>query len=357
MSTNFSSPQYSTETSARFSCKLESTRIAVGEEVRLQVKNTGQTSASFTVKIRSRGIKFSPRSSQAIELRPGQSEAVIFSLRASGSAFIGSKADRPFRILVQSSKGETQILKGKIRSQAILSPIQALISFLLLFFVFFISRKAQGADGFSLFPTDTPTPTITPLPTFTPTPAPHAGEVLYLTFDDGPSLQWTGQILGILAKYDAKATFFIIGKKAKEHPELILAAEKAGHSIAHHGWSHTSLNGIGFDAFANEIYLTNTTLPNGALPCIRLPYADEGYFSEDHAEALGLEIIWWDVDPLDWSSPGQDYIEATVLAEASDGSIILLHDGGGYRAQTVAALERILAELSAQGYRFDVLCR
>jgi peptidoglycan-N-acetylglucosamine deacetylase len=338
-----------------FSCDLHPKQIQAGESVRVRIKNLGYSSKSFTIKGRSRGINFEPVKEE-IELKAGQSKVLSFRPMPSSPPLVGSDKKHSFRIRVQSSSGETQILRGKVTAKARFSLPQALLLLLLLVFSY-ISVKASTPKVLAILATDTPTPTITPLPTITPTPRPHEGEVLYLTFDDGPSTRWTEQILNILDKYDAKATFFIVGKKAKEHPEVILFIERAGHSIAHHGWSHSSLNGIGFDAFANEVYLTNAALPNNATACIRLPFADEGYYTEDHATNLGLEIIWWDIDPLDWQSPGEESIEYTVLSEVEDEAIILLHDGGGNRAQTVAALETIMQELSMQGYRFKALCR
>jgi peptidoglycan/xylan/chitin deacetylase (PgdA/CDA1 family) len=293
---------------------------------------------------------------EEIELKAGQSKTLSFRPLPSSPPLVGNEKNHAFRIQVRSSDGASQILRGKVTAKARFTVAQVLLLLFLLAFSSF-AVKASTPKVLAILATDTPTPTITPLPTITPTPRPHEGEVLYLSFDDGPSTQWTEQILGILAKYDAKATFFIIGEKAKEHPEVIHAIEKGGHNIGHHSWSHSSLNGIGFDAFASEVYLTNAVLPNGAASCIRLPFADEGYYTEDHAANLGLEIIWWDIDPLDWQSPGQESIEYTVLSEVEDEAIILLHDGGGNRAQTVAALESIMQELSVQGYHFDVLCR
>ena len=320
----------------------------------MRVKNLGYSDASFIIRGRSRSINFEPVKEE-IELKAGQSKTLAFRPQPSSPPLIGIEKYYSFRIQVQSSKGASQILKGKVSIRARFSIRQAFLLLILLLFSY-ISVKASTPKVLEILATDTPTPTITPRPTITPTPRPHEGEVLYLSFDDGPSLRWTEDILNILDKYHAKATFFIIGKKAKEHPEVILAIEKGGHSIAHHGWSHSSLNGIGFDAFTSEVYLTNAALPNNAALCIRLPYADEGFYTEDYAANLGLEIIWWDIDPLDWQSPGQESIEDTVLSEIFEDAIILLHDGGGNRAQTVAALENILQELSGQGYRFEALC-
>ena len=350
---------YSKKESSPFSCELEPIQLQAGEEVRVHVKNLGDRSDEFTIRGSSRQISFLPKKKESVKLQPGQSATISFTLQPKQSSLIGSKNDLGFRILVQTSRGNTQALKGKFHSQAILSPRQVLILCLLFIFTIFIVKKTRSANGASIaiFATKTPTPTITPTPTTTPspTPQPHAGETLYLSFDDGPSI-WTSDILAVLAKYNVKATFFIVRQQVEDYTGVILAEERAGHTIAHHTWSHISVNGIGFDAFAEQIYLTNAALPIDAATCIRLPFADEGYFTEDYASEMGLKVIWWDIDPLDWQSPGRQNIEYTVLSEAADGKIILLHDGGGNRAQTVAALDTILQELTAQGYRFETLC-
>ncbi len=327
--------------------------------MRVRIKNIGTSDEVFSIRGRSRRINFEPKKVLGVELQPGQSTTLSFRPQPSSSLLIGGEVKHPFRLQVQSAKGVTQILRGEVCSKAKFSLRQVLIMLFVLISLFYFSGKAFGknATPISLFSSATPTPTITPLPTLTPTLAPHHGEVLYLSFDDGPSAKWTQQILDILAKYDAKATFFVVGEKAKEHPELIYAEQNAGHTIAHHTWSHISLNGVGFDGFAYEVNLTNSILGNIIAPCIRLPFADEGFYTEEYATQLGLEIIWWDVDPLDWSSPGQEYISDFVLSNIYQDAIILLHDGGGNRSQTVAALEIILRELSLQGYRFETLCK
>ncbi|MBT3189369.1 MAG: polysaccharide deacetylase family protein [Anaerolineae bacterium] len=341
----------------RFYCDLRPKKIQAGEVVRVRIKNLGHATEIFSIRGRSRRIKFKPEQESGVKLKSGQSTLLTFQPLPELTLLIGGERSHSFRLEVRSSRGETQILRGKVRHQAKYSIQQVLIFLFLLIFFFYISAKASSSEGFSLFATKTPTPTITPLPTLTPTLAPHHGETLYLTFDDGPSAQWTQQILDILAKYDAKATFFVVGKKAKEHPEVIFAEENAGHSIAHHTWSHVSLNGIGYEGFVRQVDLSNAVLGRNVAPCIRLPYADEGFYTEEYATQLGLEIIWWDVDPFDWSSPGQESIENFVLSNVFSDAIILLHDGGGNRSQTVAALETILKELSLQGYEFDVLCK
>ena len=376
-----------TLTSLSFESNLRPQKLRAGDVLRVRIKNTGQTSESFTVTGKACRVKFLPEKKVEVRLRAGQSTMLTFQPSPPPPPLIGGERRTPLIFLVQSASGETKILKGEVCSRGRLSPRLAVLIFVLLLPFLYISGNVLGSGlletsstvqrktVYTQFSQNTPAvenlptevaeipvsvptlaPTLIPLKvTFTP-PPPHAGDVLYLTFDDGPSARWTQDILNLLAKYDAKATFFILGICAKEHPELIAAELQAGHSIAHHTWSHSSLQGVGFDGFVQEISLTNAVLVQDASPCIRLPYAEADAYTEGYASQLGMEIIWWDVDPLDWSSPGQESIENVVLSEVSPNDIILLHDGGGNRAQTVAALEKILRELRQEGYVFEALC-
>jgi peptidoglycan/xylan/chitin deacetylase (PgdA/CDA1 family) len=96
----------------------------------------------------------------------------------------------------------------------------------------------------------------------------------------------------------------------------------------------------------------------GARPrCLRPPYGSVDAASADQARALGLRLTMWDVDPYDWRRPGAGVIAGRVLSRVRSGDVVLLHDGGGDRSQTVAALQQVLASLSARGFRFRALCR
>lgn len=207
-----------------------------------------------------------------------------------------------------------------------------------------------------------PTPTITPAPTSipptaTPVPPPVADKVVYLTFDDGPDPKNTQQILDTLARYNAQATFFVVGRSAQAFPDLVQAEAAAGHAIGNHTFSHTTLNGIGHDGFMREVLGTRDVLGGVGVPCMRPPYGAQDAYTQSYAAEAGYSVVMWTLDSGDWKQPGSDIITAQVLNNVHDGSIILLHDGGGDRAQTIAALDIILADLTKHGYRFAALCK
>ena len=182
-------------------------------------------------------------------------------------------------------------------------------------------------------------------------PVAASNKIIALTFDDGPAPVYTGQILSILAQYGAKATFFQTGEHLAAYPELGLAIRDAGHAIGNHTWSHQQaptdpLSEVQrADAIIEQVYGSPTGI-------FRPPF---GNFENGVVEAsLGQNqaVIIWNCDPKDWAMPGTQNIINTVVAGATPGGIVLLHDGGGDRSQTVAALPSILTQLKSQGYRF-----
>jgi peptidoglycan-N-acetylglucosamine deacetylase len=195
-------------------------------------------------------------------------------------------------------------------------------------------------------------PALVPLP-----PVPGADKVVYLTFDDGPFPIWTRQILDVLARHNAKATFFVIGRQVPAFYDLIREASQNGMTFANHTYNHPSLAGISRDAFRREVLATSEVLGPYERKCLRPPYAHMDANTHIFAQELGYHIALWDIDPYDWQRPGAGVIAARVLQQISPGKVVLLHDGGGERSQTVAALEIILRTLSAEGYRFEPLCR
>ena len=205
-------------------------------------------------------------------------------------------------------------------------------------------------------PTITPTPTAIP-PTATPVPPPVADKVVYLTFDDGPDPKNTPAILATLARYNAQATFFVVGRSAQAFPDLVQAEAAAGHAIGNHTFTHATLNGIGHDGFMREVLATRDLLGGAGVPCLRPPYGAQDAYTQSYAAEAGYSLVMWTLDSGDWKQPGTDIITARVLNNVRDGSIILMHDGGGDRAQTSAALDIILADLTSRGYRFAALCK
>ncbi|MFN8495199.1 MAG: polysaccharide deacetylase family protein [Caldilineaceae bacterium] len=182
------------------------------------------------------------------------------------------------------------------------------------------------------------------------------GKTIYFTFDDGPSVGWTAQVLEILARYHAKATFFMIGVNAAKNPDLVQAVLKAGNTIGNHTYDHKSLRKMSRDGVANEVEATQKVLGDSATHCLRPPYGAMDKFTPTYAKELGFRLVMWTVDPRDWARPGVKVIVQRILARVYPGAIVLLHDGGGDRSQTVTALDIVLRQLSALGYHFEPYC-
>ncbi|WP_391207143.1 polysaccharide deacetylase family protein [Psychrobacillus sp. L4] len=180
-------------------------------------------------------------------------------------------------------------------------------------------------------------------------------KVIALTFDDGPHTTYTPQILDLLAEYDAKATFFVIGERAESFPDLILQIGKEGHEVANHTYSHPLK--ITPDKLKEELKKTNEIIHDitGTYP---LFYRPVGGSYNDRIINTAIEngykvIMWsWHQDTEDWKTPGVNKIVKKVLSGAHPGDIVLFHDAGGDRSQTVKALAEILPELQKQGYKF-----
>ena len=190
-------------------------------------------------------------------------------------------------------------------------------------------------------------------------PPSGGGLFVYLTFDDGPSAPFTGQVLDLLARFNAKGTFFALGTNAQTMPELTRRAALEGHSFGNHTMSHGSLQGIDHDAFFNEVTAAQSVIDElvgaASTRCLRPPYGATDSFTRAYAAELGYAVVLWDVDPRDWARPGVDEIVSSIVEGSGPGRIILMHDGGGDRTQTVAALEQVLVQLSDLGYAFKPL--
>lgn len=183
-------------------------------------------------------------------------------------------------------------------------------------------------------------------------------KVIALTFDDGPDPTTTPLVLDLLARYHAHATFFVIGSEAERNPDLLRAIVATGHEIGSHSFSHRRVTRMSQATLAEELKLTAAVIDDacGVKPIYFRPpdYAlspAAGKTLSDH----GYAIVLWDNDARDWERPGADRIAARVVENARPGGIVLMHDGGGDRTQTVAALEITLQNLSGQGYRFLTL--
>ena len=155
---------------------------------------------------------------------------------------------------------------------------------------------------------------------------------------------------------------FVLGQNVDAYPMLVARLVNAGHDVENHTFDHASLDRVDREAFIAEVRDTDRAIlaaageRAGPIVCLRPPYGAVDERTRDLAAELGKTVALWSVDPQDWRRPGAEQIASHLLAHARPGAVLLLHDGGGNREQTVAALETVLAELSARGYAFAPLC-
>ena len=183
-------------------------------------------------------------------------------------------------------------------------------------------------------------------------------KVIALTFDDGPHPTWTPKILAVLAHFKAKATFFEIGEQVTRDPDVARDVVRAGMEIGNHTQSHEDLAKLTSSRAAWQIDTDQSTIQRvtGFRPTWLRP--PDGAMSRGvyvQANAAHVRIMLWDVDTEDWKRPAVATIVARALAGARPGAVILMHDGGGDRSNTLAALPTIITKLRAQGYSFDTL--
>ena len=179
------------------------------------------------------------------------------------------------------------------------------------------------------------------------------GPFVAMTFDDGPNHSLTPELLDLLASHHMKATFFVVGQNAAEYPDILRRAQREGHEIANHSWSHPNLGKMSDDGVRSQLQKTDDAIRAaiGARPTLlRPPYgsitARQKRWIHDE---FGYDIILWDVDPLDWKRPGVAAIRNRIVKEAHPGSIILAHD---IHPQTIEAMPSTFDELQAKGFKF-----
>jgi peptidoglycan/xylan/chitin deacetylase (PgdA/CDA1 family) len=228
------------------------------------------------------------------------------------------------------------------------------------------NRRPRPSDPKpSTKPTD-PAPTSTGTPTASSSPTGRSGDNhgpagtitttgsvgVALTFDDGPG-GYSMQILDLLRQYHIKATFCIIGRNVAGYPEVLKRIVADGHTLCNHTWSHDiQLRTRTPDQIRAELQKTNDAI-HAIVPDAKISYFRNpgGNFSPEVvniAASLGMKSVYWSVDPQDWRRPGTQAIINNVINHTHEGSIVLLHDGGGDRSQTVAACRTILPNLAGR---------
>ncbi|WP_042349764.1 polysaccharide deacetylase family protein [Bacillus massiliigorillae] len=185
-------------------------------------------------------------------------------------------------------------------------------------------------------------------------------KIVAITFDDGPHPVFTPQILDLLAKYDAKATFFVAGNKVKRFPEVLKREVAEGHEIANHTYNHIYSRNISAEKLTTELDETDAIIQQitGQKPKLYRPVG--GLFNElivnTAVKNNKLVVLWsWHQDPKDWRNTAANQISRIITTGVQPGNIILLHDWHGNDdskvSQTVLALDDILSHLYKNGYK------
>ncbi|HTJ69898.1 MAG TPA: bifunctional polysaccharide deacetylase/glycosyltransferase family 2 protein [Actinospica sp.] len=187
-----------------------------------------------------------------------------------------------------------------------------------------------------------------------------------LSFDDGPDPQWTPQILAVLARYHIPATFFLVGGRVAQYASLVRQEVAAGDEVGIHTFTHDDLATASETRRNFEFSQTQSVIEGAAgisTPLLRPPYSSEpdaldnaDWAAIQDAGAHGYVTVLTDRDSLDWQRPGVAKIVANVMpASGTPGLLVMMHDAGGDRSQTVAALDILIPKLLARGYRFTTV--
>lgn len=180
-------------------------------------------------------------------------------------------------------------------------------------------------------------------------------KVIALTFDDGPYSPYTEEILNVLQQHNVKATFFVMGGRVKQNPELLKKVFAAGNVIGNHTYSHPNLAKISAAAVEKEIVKTNNLIYQTlhVTPILfRPPFGMSSAASNHVVAKLRMRKVTWNymVNDYNVNKTTANIIATNVIQHATPGAIITLHDGGGNREKTVQALSQIIPALEAKGY-------
>jgi len=200
---------------------------------------------------------------------------------------------------------------------------------------------------------------VAPAPSASPASAQITFESVYvdgpyiaLTFDDGPNANLTPKLLNMLAAHHFKATFFVVGQNAADHPDILRRAIHEGHEVGNHSWTHPNLGKMSDDGVRRELQKTDDAIfaAIGKHPTLmRPPYGSitarqKRWIHDD----FGYRIILWDVDPLDWKRPGPAVVTSRILKETHPGSIVLAHD---IHPPTIEAMASTFDQLERKGFK------
>ncbi|MFF4404392.1 polysaccharide deacetylase family protein [Streptomyces sp. NPDC001262] len=185
------------------------------------------------------------------------------------------------------------------------------------------------------------------------------GRSVSITVDDGPDPVWTPKVLALLKKYDVKAVFCMIGPEARARPDLVRKVLADGHRLCDHSVDHNTAMDQRSESYQEQQVLDAQQMIEKAagdgvpIHYYRAPGGAFTPYSRGLAAQHGMRPLGWSVDTRDWERPGVDHIVKAIEQGLTDGPIVLVHDGGGDRGQTVAALEQTIPWLKEHGYVFS----
>ena len=181
-----------------------------------------------------------------------------------------------------------------------------------------------------------------------------------LTYDDGPNDPHTLRLLEVLARYDVRATFFLIGRYVHQRPDIARDLVKAGHVVGNHTFSHPLLTFRSGGEIRQELTACRSAVQDAVgehSNLFRPPFGGRRPAVLRIARDLGLQTVMWNVTGYDWNAPPAEVIERKVAKQMHGGDVILLHDGGhkqmgADRSQTVLATEQLIKRYKSEGYEF-----
>jgi peptidoglycan/xylan/chitin deacetylase (PgdA/CDA1 family) len=179
---------------------------------------------------------------------------------------------------------------------------------------------------------------------------------VYMTFDDGPHPDTTPQLLELLAENGLHATFFLIGSNCERHPELVKSIHDAGHTIGNHTYSHIPMPLISTSKIESEIARTNDIIEQivGEAPTIfRPPFGIMDHRTAKILKEREMTPVYWGSAPEDWLIPGPSRVIRRVMWKITDGTLIVLHEGGLLASQTLTAAKEIVYRCKSLGYQFS----
>jgi peptidoglycan-N-acetylglucosamine deacetylase len=192
---------------------------------------------------------------------------------------------------------------------------------------------------------------------------PRGSKQLALTYDDGPNDPHTLRLLEVLARHNAKATFFAVGKHVQQRPDIVREVVKAGHTVGNHTFTHPLLIFKSAAENNKELLDCRAALQDAIgehSSLFRPPFGGRRPATLRIVRELGMQPVMWNITGYDWSAPPATVIEQKVSRRIGGGNVILLHDGGHLemgadRSQTVIATDHLLTRYKAEGYEFTTI--